>query len=201
MLVAQALAADELFLGKSMDDSLTDECLAELVRNRRNIVLIGMPSAGKTTVGNMLAERLGRVFYDFDSEIVRDTGMPIAEYFAKNGEEAFRSLESQECRKHQDEFGIVIATGGGVVKNRENMRCLAHNSLIVWLDRDPDKLTPTDSRPLSGNRADLNRLYEERRLLYEKYSDIRISNNRFPEEAVDAICDHMGNIDRGKKKR
>ncbi len=191
MLVAQALAADELFLGKSMDDALIEECMTELVGSRRNIVLTGMPSAGKTTVGKMLAERLNRPFYDIDSEIVSRIGMPIAEYFAQNGEEAFRRLESEECRRHMDELGIVIATGGGVVKNRENMRCLAHNGLIVWLDRGLDNLMPTASRPLSASREALAKLYEERLPLYETYSDIRVDNTGSPEEAVNVICDHM----------
>lgn len=193
MLVAQALAADELFLGKSMDDSLIEECMAELVGSRRNIVLTGMPSAGKTTVGKMLADRLGRPFYDIDSEIVSRIGMPIADYFERSGEEAFRRLESEECRKHMDELGIVIATGGGVVKSRENMRCLAHNGLIVWLDRGLDNLVPTASRPLSSSRDALARLYSERKPLYETYSDIRIDNSGSPEEAVNIICDHIEN--------
>lgn len=193
MLVAQALAADELFLGKSMDDSLIEECMTELVGSRRNIVLIGMPSAGKTTIGKKLADRLGRPFYDIDSEIVRRIGMPIADYFERSGEEAFRRLESEECRKHMDELGIVIATGGGVVKSRENMRCLAHNGLIVWLDRGLDNLMPTASRPLSSSRDALARLYGERKPLYETYSDIRIDNSGSPEEAVNIICDHIKN--------
>lgn len=192
MLVAQALAADELFLKRKMDDSLIGACMDELISSRRNIVLIGMPSSGKTTIGRMLADRLQRPLVDTDSEIVRRIGMPIAEYFRDHGEDAFRRLESEVCAGYTEGTGLVIATGGGVVKRPENMRCLAHNGLIVWLDRDLSALTPTDSRPLSANREDLMRLYEERRPLYERYCDIRISNDTTPAEAAENICRHAG---------
>ncbi len=191
MLVAQALAADELFLQTSLNNSLIDECMSELISSRRNIVLTGMPSAGKTTIGRMLAERLGREFCDIDEMIVRRTGMQITDYFALNGEAAFRDLETGICREMQDKQGAVIATGGGVIKNPYNMRTLAHSGLIVWLDRDPAELTPTDSRPLSSNMDDLLRLYEERRPLYAKWSDIRIDNNAGPEEAAETILEYL----------
>ncbi len=191
MLIGQALAADELFCDCTLDAGLIDKCRDELLRERQNIVLIGMPSAGKTTIGRLLAKRLGREFCDMDELIVRRTGMQISEYFARNGEAAFRKIESDICRALQERQGIVIASGGGVVKDSDNMRALAHSGLIVWLDRDLSKLTPTDSRPLSSNMDDLLRLYEERRTLYAKWSDIRIDNAGSPEETADRILTYL----------
>ena len=113
--------------------------------------------------------------------------MPIASYFKKNGEGAFRQLESQLCRELRSKSGVIISTGGGVVKNEQNMSDLSSNGLVFWLDRSIEKLNATKSRPISSSREALERLYIERRELYEKYSDIRISNNEALSKAAEAI--------------
>ena len=187
MLVAQAFKADELFYGEKMDAGLVGGCMSDINSRRQNIVLIGMPSSGKTTAGKLVADRLGMGFLDMDEEIVKRIGMPIADYFARYGEEAFRDVESEVCRYARSLEKTVISTGGGVIKRKENMVCLAHKGTIIWLDRDPDKLIPTDDRPLSSRKDDIYRLYEERKDLYKKYCDARISNNGEPGEAVNAI--------------
>lgn len=190
MLVAQAAAADELFTGDPVDDILVDKCVDMLLGQRRNIVLIGMPSSGKTTLGRMLARRLGRSFIDLDEEIVDIIGMPIRDYFAENGETAFRDIESEVCAKAGELSGMVISTGGGVVKRQENMTRLAHGGLILWIDRDPEFLTPTASRPLSSDREALCRLYNERKPLYGSYSDARIPNNGTVKEALERAMEY-----------
>ena len=191
MLVAQAFKADELFFGESLNDILISECMDHISRKMKNIVLIGMPSSGKSTVGMLLADRLGMEFIDMDEEIVSRIGMPVSDCFALHGEGAFRDAESEVCRYVRGLGNAVIASGGGVIKREENMITLAHNAEIVWLDRSIENLVPTNDRPLSSNAGDLRRLYEERQALYDKYSDIRISNDGEPEDAVMNICEMM----------
>lgn len=187
MLVSQALSADELFTGSRMDGRRVDECVNYLLKKRRNIVLIGMPTSGKTTVGRKLARDLGMEQIDMDRELVKRIGMPIANYFKKNGEGAFRKLESQLCRELRSTSGVIISTGGGVVKNEQNMFDLTSNGLVFWLDRSVEKLNATKSRPIASDREALERLYVERRELYEKYSDIRIDNNEALSKAAETI--------------
>ena len=195
MLVGQALGADEIFMDCDMDDSMICECVKELTNKKLNIMLIGMPCAGKTTVGGMLAEALGRPFIDMDQEIIKRIGMPISEFFAKKGEDAFRDIESDICRSVRDLNGTVIASGGGVIKRKENMVNVAHNCLVVWLDRDPELLMPSDSRPLSTKRSDIYKLYNERKELYEMYSDARVSNNETAEAALEKILNIINTPD------
>ncbi len=187
MLVSQALSADELFTGNTMDDHLIDECVSFLLKSRRNIVLIGMPTSGKTTVGRKLARDLGMEQIDMDRELVKRIGMPIADYFRKNGEDSFRKMESGLCRDLRSASGVIISTGGGVVKNEQNMFDLSCNGLVFWLDRSVDRLSATKSRPTASNREALERLYVERRELYEKYSDQRIENDEAFSRAAEAI--------------
>lgn len=177
MLIAQGWAADELFTRRSLDPDLVGACMKKISGDMMNVVLIGMPSSGKTTLGSRMAEILDRPYIDTDDEIIERTGMPIADYFREYGEESFRDLETEICRQHIKAAGAIISTGGGVIKRPENMRYLSHNGRIVWIDRGLGSLTATDSRPLSSNISDLCRLYEERKDLYDKYSDIRITNN------------------------
>ena len=187
MLVAQALKGDELFFGEQMNTDLISECVRDINSRRRNIVLIGMPSSGKTTVGRMLADRLGMKYLDMDEEIIRRIGMPIADYFALNGEDSFRDVESEVCRYAHGLESTVVATGGGVIKRRENMHCLAHSSLIIWLDRDIEKLLPSDERPLASRKSDMYRLYEERKDFYDMYCDVRVINNGEPEDIIEEV--------------
>ena len=177
MLVSQAKAADELFTGRKYPDEMVDDCVRKLLIERRNIVLIGMPSSGKTTVGRKLARELNRRYVDTDREVVKVIGMSIAEYFEKYGEQAFRDVEAEICRKLRNRSGLVIATGGGVIKREENMFNLSYNGFVVWLDRYVGNLTASKSRPLSQNRDDLYRLYHERKDIYHKYCDVRVRNN------------------------
>lgn len=175
MLVAQAKRAAELFTGEAIDDSRTEEVLRDLTAQLRNVILIGMPGCGKTTVGRALAEKLGRDFVDLDQEIVRRAGKPIPEIFTQEGETAFRTLESQVVRDTGSRTGLVISTGGGVVTRRENYAPLHQNGVLLYLRRDLHAL-PVDGRPLSQG-SDLEQMWRVREPLYREFSDAEIDNN------------------------
>lgn len=191
MLVYQALAAEEIFTGEDLPETKADECEEKLLAERRNIVLIGMPSSGKSTVGRLLAERLGRDFIDTDVEIESREGRSIAEIFAEDGEAKFRKIEREVCEIFSKKSGLVIACGGGVVEFEENMRRLAYNGIIIYLDRSLKLLTPTESRPLSPDKEKLAGIYKRRKDLYEGYSDIRIRNDGSAEDAADEIISEI----------
>ena len=175
MLVAQAKRAAELFTGQNIDDSRTEAVLHGLRGQLTNIVLIGMPGCGKTTVGRALAGKLGRTFVDLDEEIVRRAGTSIPEIFAREGEAGFRERESALVREFGERTGLVVSTGGGVVTRRENYIPLKQNGLLLHLRRDPAAL-PTDGRPLSQATAP-EELWRRRAPLYAAFADGEIDNN------------------------
>ncbi len=185
MLVGQAKRAAELFTGRDIPDSRCEEILCKLSDQMRNYVLIGMPGCGKSAVGKLLAEKLGRPFYDADAEIEKDLGCDIPTVFAQAGEAAFRAAETRVLERLGKGSGCVIATGGGCVTREENYPLLRQNGMIVWLRRPLDRL-PTDGRPLSQS-TDLSELYEARKPLYERFCDLAADNDGTPEEAVEAI--------------
>ena len=174
MLVAQAREASEWF----QNATISEERLAEIYRTVKaqmeNIVLIGMPGCGKTTVGKALADKLGRQFFDADAEIAKKANMSIPEIFAKEGEEGFRSREIKVLSELGKQSGLVIATGGGCVTFSINHSFLHQIGRIFWLKRDISQL-PTDGRPLSQN-CNLEEMYRIRKPLYEKFADVIIEN-------------------------
>ncbi len=188
MLVAQAHAADELFTGKPLDPALLESCKLELIKRLGNIVLIGMPSSGKTAVGSRLAEQLGKTYVDMDGELVKRIGMPIADFFAARGEAAFREEESRLAAELSVKEGLVIATGGGIIKDTDNMRRLGANGTIVWLDRSVDLLRGTPDRPLSPDDEAVRKLYYERLGMYEAYADVRVQADKDPDWITQAAA-------------
>ena len=192
MLVAQAWHADLLYTGEQLDPQLITDCLAELYRDRRSIVLIGMPTAGKTTVSALLGEACGRDVIEMDDEIVEILGTSIKECFAEKGEDYFRWLEQEVAKDLRSGGRFVISCGGGVIKNPETMRFLSENSIVVWLKRGIEQLFATDSRPLSSNAEALRKLYEERRPLYELYSDVSADNTGDISDTVAEIIRKTG---------
>ncbi len=162
------------------------------MNENRNPVLIGMPTAGKTTLGKLLSKELGRELIEMDDEIVRKAGMPVTEIFRIFGETYFRMLETEVCREISGRENAVISCGGGVIKNPENMKYLSGNGLIIWLDRKPELLFASAERPLAADRISLKRLYEERKDLYAHYADLRIENNGTPEECLKEIITQTG---------
>lgn len=185
MLVAQAKKACEYFTGNPVPDAEIDRIERLLSRQMENIILIGMPGCGKSSVGKALAAALNRPFLDADEEIVRRAGCSIPEIFAAQAEAGFRRAESAVLADLGKQSGIVLATGGGCVTRPENYPSLHQNGCIVWLTRDLS-LLPTDGRPMSQANP-LEALWETRKALYERFSDVKISNDRTISECVNAI--------------
>ena len=185
MLVAQAAPAVERFCGKHVGTDEIEETLAALTAQMRNIVLVGMPGCGKTTVGKLLAELCGRTYLDTDAMTEAAAGCTIPELFASRGEAAFRDLEARAAAEAAKQGGRVIATGGGILLREENRRALRQNSRIVWLERDLTEL-PTEGRPLSETRR-LETMYAEREPLYRQCADVRIKNDAAPAEVAARI--------------
>lgn len=177
MLVAQAVYASALFLDQDADEKKTDEVYKEILNEKRNIFLIGMPSSGKSSVGKKLAEMTGKEFEDTDAMLVKRFGEPIADYIRKSGEKAFRDAESEVIAEAAKERGKVIATGGGAILRKENVREMKRNGVTVFLDRDLFLLTATSDRPLSSTKEALERLYSERFPIYEKAADVTVKSN------------------------
>ena len=175
MLVAQAKEASEWFQDRPLPDSPIPAIHTGLTRQMENIVLIGMPGCGKSTVGKALAQKLGKDFVDADAEIIRLAGKPIPRVFAEDGEEVFREWETKALADLGKRSGLVIATGGGCVTRQRNLPHLRQNGTVLWLQRDLSKL-PTDGRPLSQANK-LTDLFEQRRPLYAAFADQVIGND------------------------
>lgn len=186
MLVAQAKEASEWFTSRKLSNDSIADVYAKLTSQLENIVLIGMPGCGKSTVGKILAQMTGKNFIDTDEEVIRLAGKSIEQIFSEDGEEHFRQLETETLRKCGKESGLVIATGGGCVTQKENYPLLHQNSKIIWLQRDILKL-PTIGRPLSVQYS-LQEMYAERKGLYQAFADQVISNDSTPEQAAAAIA-------------
>ena len=185
MLAAQARRAAELFTGGSIPDSRLEEVLTDLTGQMEDVVLIGMPGCGKSTVGRALARRQGKAFLDLDRLIEERAGKSIPAIFAQEGEEAFRTLESWAVREAGARTGCVISTGGGVVTRAENCAPLRQNGVIIHLTRPLDRL-PTAGRPVSQS-TDLQTLWERRRGLYAAFADRTVDNGGPLEETLDTI--------------
>lgn len=194
MLVAQAKAAEEHFFEKSIPDSENQRILTQLYQQTTNIVLIGMPGCGKSTVGQTLEALTGREAIDVDARIEERVGCSIPEIFARGGETAFRALEREETAVAGKLTGKIILTGGGVVKDARNYAPLHQNGRIYHLTRDL-ALLPTAGRPLSQSN-DLASMWAEREPLYARFRDVIIENSGSIEDTAAAIwrdfCEHSG---------
>lgn len=185
MLVAQAKESAEWFLGQPISDDTIPKIHKKLRNQMENIILIGMPGCGKSTIGAILAQTLQKTFVDADTAIAEKAGMSIPEIFRTSGEAGFRTLETQVLQELGKRSGLVIATGGGCVTRKENYPLLHQNGTIVWLQRELSQL-PTDGRPLSQTMA-LQEMYAVRKPLYESFADITVSNQGQPEVTAQQI--------------
>lgn len=191
MLSAQAVHASAVFRDIPLDESLVDKAFKSVKNDKQSIVLIGMPSSGKTTVGRILAEKCGKQLADTDEYIVRRIGMPISDFFAKHGEAEFRKVEKETVAELSATGGRIIATGGGAVLDAENVRALKQNGVLVFLDRRPENLIATDDRPLASHRSALEKLYAERYDIYCAAAELHIDANTTPEAEADAILKEL----------
>ena len=189
MLIAQAKESAEWFTGSPISDEMIRIIHRQLRLQMENIILIGMPGCGKTTVGKHLAQKTKRQFVDADKEIEALAGKSIPEIFAQDGEDAFRTYETQVLADLGKQSGLIIATGGGCVTRQENYNHLHRNGTIFWLQRDISAL-PTDGRPLSAS-GKLEDMYRIRKPLYEAFSDY-IVQNRTPIQASGEILNIIG---------
>lgn len=187
MLVAQAKRSCELFTGQTIPDSEIDRIEAVLSGQMKNIVLVGMPSSGKSTLAAALGEKLGRSVYEADALIAQEAGMDIPAIFAQYGEEHFRALETEILSRLGKLSGAIISTGGGCVTREENYDLLHQNGSILWLQRDTDKLEKT-GRPVSL-KSDLNQLYQKREPLYRRFADAAVDNNGSVAATVEQILE------------
>ena len=175
MLVAQAKESSEFFQNKKIEDEEIENAIDEVRSETLNAILIGMPGAGKTLLGKEIADRMGREFVDIDDMIVEHEGMSVPEIFEKKGESYFRKVETEMLEQACVKTGLVIATGGGIVKKKLNYNIIKQNGVVIWIKRDLDKLE-TDGRPLSQSMP-LDQMYEERKDAYSYWSDFFINNN------------------------
>ena len=189
MLVAQAKEASEWFANSQLPDSCIEAVYQKLRMEMENIILIGMPGCGKSTIGKALAAQLGKEFVDADAELEKNVGRPISQIIPEDGEAHFRELETQTLEHFGKQSGLVIATGGGCVTRDKNWPLLRQNGRIFWLERDLN-LLPTDGRPLSqANR--LEDLYAKREPLYRKWADHIIDNNGSENQTIGRILDTL----------
>ncbi len=186
MLAAQAKESAQWFTGEDISDSILPQLYQSLKNSQENIVLIGMPGCGKSTIGRLLSEMTGKPFMDIDTQICRHTGCTIPEIFRKYGEAGFRQVETEVLSEVCKHSGQIIATGGGCVTIPENAPILHQNGTVVWIKREIESL-PTAGRPLS-QKNDLSQMYQMREPLYRRFSDICVDNSTSPAETATKLC-------------
>ncbi|MBR2466206.1 MAG: shikimate dehydrogenase [Clostridia bacterium] len=187
MLVAQGVRASEIFTDTKYDASECERVFKKIEGQKENVVLTGMPASGKSTVGAILAKRLGVPFIDTDALIEKKIGMSIPEYFLKFGEAAFRDREEEVIADVSSLTSSVIATGGGAVLRRRNVHNLKKNGKLFFIDRPLSELIPTADRPLAKNREAIEKRYAERYGIYCATADVRIPAECAAEEVAERI--------------
>ncbi len=188
MLVAQAKKASELFTGREIPDTKIEEINGVLQKQISNIVLIGMPGCGKTSIGHFIASKRNRKHLDVDELIEQQTGRTPADIIRSQGEEAFRVIESQVIAEVGKQTGVVISTGGGSVTREENYMPLKQNGVLFYIERDLEAL-PIEGRPLSAEPDALARLYQQRLPLYLHFADQRIDGNGSIEQVAQRLLE------------
>lgn len=187
MLVSQAAFAVEKFIEAPVENNKVEEIFKNLYKQKINIALIGMPASGKTSVGKVLSEKLNKFFVDSDAEIVKAENKNITEIFEEFCEAYFRKIEKSVIKELSMLNSQVISTGGGAVLNSENIENLKANARVYFLDRPLDMLITTSDRPLSSNREDLEKRYNERYALYKSSADVIVDSSKTVEEVAKII--------------
>lgn len=168
----------------------------ENIKINRNIVLIGMPASGKSTIGKLLSKKINYEYYDVDKYLERKENVKISTLFSEKGEEYFRNLETKYLRELSQKNGIIISTGGGAVKREENMEILKKKGIVVFLSRKIEDIAKEnhEARPLLKDINNIYKLYDERIELYKRYSDIIIENNGTLQEVTDRTAEEIEKI-------
>lgn len=189
MLISQAMYASISFAGKCTSDKSIEEIHRIFKAQMENMILVGMPGCGKTTIGQLIAEKTGKIFVDTDAQIEKLAGKTIPAIFSEDGEAAFRIMETKVLTDLGKQSGLILSTGGGCVTQKHNYPLLHQNGTIFYLQRDLSKL-PTDGRPLSKTGS-LEQIYAERKPLYQAFADHIIDNNETVEKTVNAILEKL----------
>jgi len=186
MLVMQAAAAAERFLGYPINPEKTEVVFLNLMAIKENIVLTGMPGSGKSSVGNLLAKK-GFIFADIDTEIEKRCGCSIRNLIEQKGEAYFRDLETRVVREVSVKSGLVIAAGGDTILREENVRALKRNGKLYFLDADLSRLRVTSKRPLSDTCEKPEKLYAERKDCYQNTADVTVPELPAPQQEAEYI--------------
>ena len=196
MLVYQAVKASEFFLDTTYPTEITERIYKKMLKSKQSIVLTGMPASGKSTVGKLLAQALGKEFIDTDAEIEKRLGCTIPEIFERRGEGYFRQIEAQVVADVSLKNGAVIATGGGAILRDDNVRNLHKNSIVFFIDRSPENLFPTCDRPLASTALAIKGRYCERYGIYCKTADVRVDcDSLTPDEVCEIIIKEFENYE------
>ncbi|MBP5153369.1 MAG: shikimate dehydrogenase, partial [Lachnospiraceae bacterium] len=187
MLVEQAMRAAEFFLSESIPSDKTDEIYRKIRLLKGNISLVGMPGSGKSTLGKILAKELSMDFVDTDAEIVKAENREISDIFASDGEAYFRKIESETVALCSGRKNVIISTGGGAVLDPQNISNLKKNGVVIFLDRDPAEIRPTDDRPLGDTGDKILNLYKTRLPIYKEAADITVRVTGTPESLAEEI--------------
>ena len=185
MLVAQAKQSAEFYTEAKIDDGIIADIYKKLSAEMQNIVIVGMPGAGKSSIGKMVAELTGRRLIEADEEIIKKAGTDIPTIFKEQGEAGFRAIETEVLSEVGKLSGCVISTGGGCITREENYPLLHQNGHIVWIKRDIN-LLPTDGRPVSQANP-LEKLYEQRKDKYKAFADDVVVNDKTVQDAAEEV--------------
>ena len=190
MLISQAVFAAEKFLDTNIEPQKTDAVYKSILNQKQNIVLVGMPGSGKTTVGKLLAKKLQLEFLDTDDLITEKYGN-ITDIFKTKGEAVFRNYETEVIKQLSAVAGKVIATGGGAVLRTQNTDLLKRNGRIYFLDRPLESICATPDRPLSSNSQDLEKRFNERYDIYRNCADRHIISNGTETDTVNDVLEDI----------
>jgi len=191
MLVQQAIAAAEYFFDKPVDASKADAIFKNMLGAKQNIVLVGMPGCGKSTVGKKLAKQLNRELIDTDEEITKREGKTPSEIITEKGEPVFRDIEAAVCADLATKNNAIISTGGGAILRNANVVNLKHNGIIFFIDRDLEKIRPTGDRPLSNSEDKLKAVYEYRYPIYKACADYHIKSDNDVMHTVNQVKESL----------
>ena len=186
MLVMQAVVAAEKFMDREIPKEAADSVFASVLASKENIVLTGMPGSGKSTVGKLLGID-GFTFIDTDEEIEKRCGTSIKDLITEKGEKHFRDLESEVIKDVSSKGSQIISTGGGAILRNENVYALKRNGKLFFIDAKPERLCPTDSRPLSDTVEKLKRVYSERIAIYSETADVVVPDMATAKEEAEFI--------------